>query len=99
MNLNSHLGTFDPKNFCIDFAIDYCSSDHEPRLRAIINNKDLLEDNLLGNKLTTVFGSNAHDGPKLILFKQIGYSVTIFFLLLTIALHVVIADIRKVSKS
>ena len=96
MNLNSHLGTFDSKNFCIDFAVDYCSSDHMPRLRAIINDK---ENNLLENKLTTVFGSNAHDGPKIILFKQIGYSVTIFFLLLTIALHVVIADIRKVSKS
>ena len=49
--------------------------------------------------MTSVFGSKCSSGPNMILFKQIGYSVTIFFLLLTIVIHLGIKDIRKVCKS
>ena len=48
--------------------------------------------------MTTVFGSNVHNRPGITLFKQIGYSFTIFFLLLTVALHAVMKEIRKVHK-
>ena len=94
MALLSHLETFNDTNFCIDYIMDYCRPELGLTLRAIINDKDLIK-----KELTTVFGSNVHSGPKMILFKQIGYSITIFFLLLTIALHVGIKDIRKVTKT
>ena len=89
-----HLGTFDTDNFCIDFAKDYCDSEKVPSLRAIINDEHLIQD-----KMTTVFGSNVHNRPGMILFKQIGYSFTIFSLLLTVALHAVMKEIRKVHQN
>ena len=88
-----YLENYSKEDFCIDFAIDYCNSDLTPSLKAIINDYDLV-----GHDMTSVFGSKCTSGPNMILFKQIGYSVTIFFLLLTIIIHLGIIDIRKVCK-
>ena len=45
--------------------------------------------------MTSIFGSSKH-GPEMKIFKQIGYGISIFFLLLTIAIHIVVDDVRKV---
>lgn len=75
----------------MDYAIDYCGGNLTPEFRAIINDEELIEQ-----KMTSVFGSVLQDGPKMRIFKQIGYIVSILFLLLTLAIHYVVEDFRKV---
>ena len=76
-------------NFCIDMSVDYCESP-VPKLRAIINDEDLYHDGI-----STVLGSTIHEGPKMKMFKKVGFCISIFFLLLTIAIHLLVDEVRN----
>ena len=73
-------------------VLDYCEgSSMKPTLRAIIHDKELIE-----RKMTTVYGS-ANDSTTITTFKQVGYVISIFFLLLTLAIYCVIKEVRVVT--
>ena len=61
-------------------------------LSAIIDDKDFMENT---KGMSSVFGSSQLDGKSMKLFKKIGFSLSIFFLLLTVIIHFVIEEIRK----
>ena len=63
----------------------------KPTLRAIIN-----DQKLHGSKMATVYGSSS-DNDTIRMFKQVGYGISIFFLLLTLAIYFVIKEVRTVS--
>ena len=75
----------------MDYAIDYCSSDKSLTLRAVVNDQELYEN----THSSSTFGGG--DGPKIRLFKQIGFGISLIFLFLTLAVHMVIKDMRKVN--
>ena len=70
-------------------SVDYCESP-VPKLRAIINDEDLYHDGI-----STVLGSTIHEGPKMKMFKKVGFCISIFFLLLTIAMHLAVEEVRS----
>ena len=63
----------------------------KPTLRAIIS-----DQKLHGSKMATVYGSSS-DNDTIRIFKQVGYGISIFFLLLTLAIYFVIKEVRTVS--
>jgi hypothetical protein len=63
----------------------------KPTLRAIIS-----DQKLHGSKMATVYGSSS-DNATIRIFKQVGYGISIFFLLLTLAIYFVIKEVRTVS--
>ena len=63
----------------------------KPTLRAIIS-----DQKLHGSKMATVYGSSS-DNDTIRVFKQVGYGISIFFLLLTLAIYLVIKEVRIVS--
>ena len=63
----------------------------KPTLRAIIN-----DQKLHGSTMTSIYGS-ASDNSTIKTFKQVGYAISIFFLLLTLAIYCVIKEVRVVS--
>ena len=76
-------------NFCIDMSVDYCESP-VPKLRVIINDEELYHDGI-----STIFGATIHEGPNMKMFKKVGFCISIFFLLLTISIHLVVEEIRN----
>ena len=71
-------------------VVDYCEGG-TLEFRAIIHDKDLY-----GSKTTTVYGSGK-DSTTITTFKQVGYVISIFFLLLTLAIYCVIKEVRVVT--
>ena len=72
--------------------MDYCEgAGMKPTLRAIIS-----DQKLHGSKMATVYGSSS-DNYTIRIFKQVGYGISIFFLLLTLAIYFVIKEVRTVS--
>ena len=63
----------------------------KPTLRAIINDQQLHR-----STMTSIYGS-ASDNLTIKTFKQVGYAISIFFLLLTLAIYWVIKEVRVVS--
>ena len=63
----------------------------KPTLRAIINDQELH-----GSTMTSIYGS-ASDNSTIKTFKQVGYAISIFFLLLTLTIYCVIKEVRVVS--
>ena len=63
----------------------------KPTLRAIINDQELH-----GSTMTSIYGS-ASDNSTIKTFKQVGYAISIYFLLLTLAIYLVIKEVRVVS--
>ena len=63
----------------------------KPTLRAVIS-----DQKLHGSKMATVYGSSS-DNDTIRIFKQVGYGISIFFLLLTLAIYFVIKEVRTVS--
>ena len=63
----------------------------KPTLRAIINDQELH-----GSTMTSIYGS-ANDNSTIKTFKQVGYAISIYFLLLTLAIYCVIKEVRVVS--
>ena len=63
----------------------------KPTLRAIINDQQLHR-----STMTSIYGS-ASDNSTIKAFKQVGYAISIFFLLLTLAIYWVIKEVRVVS--
>ena len=61
-------------------------------LKAIISDQKFKENS---KGMSSVFGNSQLDGKSMKLFKKIGFSLSIFFLLLTIIIHFVIEEIRK----
>ena len=79
-------------DFCLDISLNYCEgADMKPTLRAIIS-----DQKLHGSKMATVYGSSS-DNDTIRIFKQVGYGISIFFLLLTLAIYFVIKEVRTVS--
>ena len=76
--------------YCLDIVLDYCEG-AIPTLRAVINDKELH-----GSHMTTVYGSSG-DNTTIKTFKKVGYIISIFFLLLTLAIYFVIKEVRTVS--
>ena len=75
--------------FCLDIAVDFCESP-VPELRVIINDEELYNQGI-----STMFGSTSHEGPKMKIFKKVGFCISIFFLILTIAIHLVVEEVRS----
>ena len=75
--------------FCIDFFIDYCESP-DAKLRVYINDEELYKQGI-----TSIFGSTNPEGQKMKLFKKVGFCISIFFLLLTIAMHLAVDEVRS----
>ena len=71
-------------------VMDYCKGG-SLEFRAIIHDQELY-----GSKMTTVYGSGK-DSTTITTFKQVGYVISIFFLLLTLAIYCVIKEVRVVT--
>ena len=71
-------------------VVDYCEGG-SLEFRAIIHDQELY-----GSKMTTVYGSGK-DSTTITTFKQVGYVISIFFLLLTLAIYCVIKEVRVVT--
>ena len=80
--------------YCFDVVLDYCKGNltNQQNIRAVIRDKTLH-----ASRQATVYGSSS-DNSTVRIFKQIGYIVSIFFLLLTLAIYLVIKEVRAVSK-
>ena len=87
-NLN---GTDEPSQYCLDYTIDYCSGETTTTIRAIINDKDYKQ-----SFSTTIFGTGKEDSAASRRLKWVGYSISIFFLILTLLFFIIDADLRKV---
>ncbi len=85
---------FSPDHYCIDYVLDYCQGAHvEPVLSAIIDDKTLH-----GQKPFTIYGNGGSDGFTMTTLKQVGYGISLFFLFLTLAIHLVLPELKRVSK-
>ena len=80
---------YDHGKFCLDMFVDYCESP-VPEFRVIINDEELYNQGI-----STLFGSTTHEGPKMKIFKKVGFCISIFFLLLTIAIHLTVDEVRS----
>ena len=80
-----------PDEYCLDYTINYCNGTATPTLKPIINDPDLKLD-----KASTIFGTNKEDSYNSRLLKQIGYPISIFFLVLTMMFFIVDEDLTKV---
>ena len=79
-------------DYCLDIVIDYCKGNLANRsIQAVINDRDLRR-----NHQATVYGSSS-DNSTIRTFKQFGYIVSIFFIMLTLAIYFVIKEVRSVS--
>ena len=92
-NLNYLNKKYAKENFCLDYSIDYCENVSAPRLSAVLNDKTLHESSM-NSHATSVFGGG--ESKTMRIFKQVGFSVSLFFLFLTLAIHFVVQDMRKV---
>ena len=78
----------------MDYSIEYCGDMIKPEFRAIINDEGLME-----SKIITIYGGSDASSPRIRIFKQAGYAISLFFLLLTLILHCTVNEIRKVHKN
>ena len=67
----------------------------KPTLRAIINDQELWNSTSTST-MTSIYGS-ASDNSTIKTFKKVGYAISIYFLLLTLAIYLVIKEVRVVS--
>lgn len=82
------------ENFCIDYLNDYCCQEEvRPVLSAIIHDKTLAQSKTSGS---IYYGAEDTAAPKIMLLKRIGYSISLFFLFLTLAIHIVDPILMKV---
>ena len=65
----------------------------EPQFVAVLNDQNL-HDNWRNSHATSVFGGGG--GDTMLIFKQVGFGISLFFLFLTLAIHFVVPDMRKV---
>ena len=92
-NLQYKNKHYDKANFCLDYSIDYCENVSAPQLAVVLNDKALHESSMNSHS-TSVFGGG--ESKTMRIFKQVGFSVSLFFLFLTLAIHFVVPDMRKV---
>ena len=73
--------------------LDYCKGNlaKQQNIRAVIRDKTLH-----ASRQATVYGSSS-DNSTVSTFKRIGYIISIFFLFLTLAIYLVIKEVRAVS--
>ena len=81
------------ENFCLDYSMEYCDNVSEPQFVAVLNDQNL-HDNWRNSHATSVFGGGG--GDTMLIFKQVGFGISLFFLFLTLAIHFVVPDMRKV---
>ena len=83
--------TYERQNFCLDFSIDYCLGSHTESLRAFIYDPTIDD-----KTASTIFGA-ARDDTDSMTIKEVGYPVSIFFLLVTLFLFLHDKDLKKAS--
>ena len=87
-----YLGkAYSPDQFCLDYTIDYCEGTISDKMRAIIQDPELARDSA-----STIFGTNKEDSKTSVLIKLIGYPISLFFLMMTVAILLWDKDQRKV---
>ena len=82
-----------PSDYCLDYTINYCSGTAIPTLKPIIN-----DENLRSDVASTIYGTNKEDSSSSKLLKQIGYPISIAFLVLTLLFFIIDEDLTKVYK-
>ena len=80
-----------PADYCLDYTINYCSGTAIPILKAIIN-----DENLKTDTASTIYGTNKEDSVESKTLKQVGYPMSIFFLVLTLLFFIIDEDLTKV---
>lgn len=91
----NHQGVnYSKDNFCIDYLNDYCLEEVKPVLSIIIHDKALAEATASGS---IFYGAEDNAAPKIMLLKRIGFSISLFFLFLTLAIHIVDPVLMKVN--
>ena len=49
--------------------------------------------------MTSLYGSPKNENTKINTAKKVGYAISIFFLVLTVIIYVLIEDVRQVNKA
>ena len=80
-------------DYCLDYTINYCNGAAIPTLKPIIN-----DENLRLDVASTIYGTNKEDSSSSKLLKQIGYPISIAFLVLTLLFFIIDEDLTKVYK-
>ena len=82
-----------PSSYCLDNSINYCDGRPSASLRAVINDPAL---ELV--QASTIFGTNKEDSSVSLAIKRFGYPVSVLFLMLTLAVFLVVPELRQESK-
>ena len=90
--LGSTPKIYEADEYCLDHTFNFCDGQPLDFLRAIIFDPDWGHE-----RASTLFGTNKEDSNISSLMKRAGYPTSIFFLLLTLLVFMVIPDLRKVT--
>ncbi len=79
-------------DYCLDYSVDYCGGLPSASLRAVIDDPSLAQVTA-----SAIFGTNKEDSPVSLAIKKVGYPVSIGFLVVTLAVFLVVPELRKES--
>ena len=85
----------------MDYEIDPCRDTAlDLKLVAVISDQKLYEDTKdieVKSPLTSLYGYPKEESFEITIFKKVGYSISIVFLVLTVTIYFLIEDVRQVS--
>ncbi len=84
---------YSESEYCLDYSVDYCEGLPSASLRAIIDDPSLAKVTA-----SAIFGTNKEDSTASLVIKRVGYPVSVGFLVITLAVFLVLPELRKARR-